>query len=187
MTTNKMQWFIDSYKNQTIQYKLANTHENFGTVVMPTGVGKSGLVYEDIIYTIDNLNTNKKIRYLFFKNGELITRESINKVNKTITVNVEIRPGIDVVEYYRLPVDTENVVFDGTPGYLSYGPRDNLNLLVPEVYDVEVTFSSILRFANLVKKSSNKVTASAAGTALSYTSPAINIASTLFTSAISII
>lgn len=60
-TISKMQWFIDSYKNQSIQYKLANTHETFGTIVMPTGVGKSGLVYEDIIYTIDNLNTNKKI------------------------------------------------------------------------------------------------------------------------------
>lgn len=60
-TQNKMQWFIDEYKNNKLNYRLLNTHENFGTIVMPTGYGKSSVVYEDIIHAIDTFDGNNKM------------------------------------------------------------------------------------------------------------------------------
>ena len=60
-TTNKMQWFIDKYNSNKLDYKIANTHANFGTVVMPTGYGKSSVVYEDILHTIDTIDATKVI------------------------------------------------------------------------------------------------------------------------------
>jgi len=87
------------------------------------------------------------LRYLFFKNGEIITRDKIFKLRDIVTVNVDIRPGIDTVSFYRLPFDTENVLFDGYPGYFSYGPEDNSGLRVPEIHDTEVTFDTKVKYA----------------------------------------
>ena len=56
-----MQWFIDNYNQNHLNYILGNTGMNYGTVVMPTGTGKSGVVYEDIVRTIDELTKGKKL------------------------------------------------------------------------------------------------------------------------------
>ena len=50
--TEKMDWFIEKYNNNELTYEIANTNKNFGTIVMPTGTGKSGVIYEDCIYNI---------------------------------------------------------------------------------------------------------------------------------------
>ena len=60
-STKKMQWFIDNYNQNHLNYILWNTGMNYGTVVMPTGTGKSGVVYEDIVRTIDELAKDKKL------------------------------------------------------------------------------------------------------------------------------
>lgn len=58
---DKMNWFVDKYNNKQLEYIVANSKQNFGTVVMPTGTGKSGVVYEDIIHTIDNNPKGHKV------------------------------------------------------------------------------------------------------------------------------
>lgn len=60
-TNNKMQFFTDMYKNGTLPYILHDTGYNFGTVCMPTGSGKSAVVYADIINTIDTNKNNQKL------------------------------------------------------------------------------------------------------------------------------
>ena len=59
--TNKMSWFIDAYNKGTLDYIIKNTKEDFGTICMPTGTGKSSVVYADVINDIDNNKDGKKL------------------------------------------------------------------------------------------------------------------------------
>lgn len=58
---NKMQWFIEMYNNNNLSYIIHSSKQLFGTVVMPTGTGKSGVVYEDIVKIIDNNPKRHKV------------------------------------------------------------------------------------------------------------------------------
>lgn len=57
----RMNWFVEAYKNNTLQYLLKNTNKVKGTAVLPTGAGKSGIVYEDMVYNILNRKEDEKI------------------------------------------------------------------------------------------------------------------------------
>lgn len=57
----KMDWLVKKYLENECEYQLHKTHEIRGTAVLPTGAGKSGIVYEDIIWKIDHANENEKI------------------------------------------------------------------------------------------------------------------------------
>lgn len=57
----KMKWLVDAYKKGTLEYRIKDTKESKGTVVMPTGTGKSGEVYADIIWHIDHIKHGEKI------------------------------------------------------------------------------------------------------------------------------
>lgn len=81
------------------------------------------------------------LRYMFFLNGQLIPHNDLHYFEGKLTINKVLRPGIDIVDYYRLPSDTVNCLFEETPGYFSYGPKDNYETIVPEVYDTIVEFS----------------------------------------------
>lgn len=68
--SDKMQWFIDAYKRRTLHdviskttggHTISDSGKYYGTVCMPTGTGKSGVMYEDIIYNIDTFHGNKII------------------------------------------------------------------------------------------------------------------------------
>ena len=85
--------------------------------------------------------------YIFFKNGELITHDKIKKTNDYVTLNIEIREGVDIVEYFQLPLESQVLLFAEEPGYFSYGPKDNYGILVPEIYDTVITFDKIVRLA----------------------------------------
>jgi hypothetical protein len=64
-TTNKMQWLIDKYNNGTIEYLIQNTKENKGTIVAPTGYGKSGVMSADCIWHINNVKDGEKFVFHF--------------------------------------------------------------------------------------------------------------------------
>lgn len=61
MAQNKMQWFVEKYQSNKLDYIINKTSEQFGTIVMPTGTGKSGVVYEDIVKRIDTHKAGRKI------------------------------------------------------------------------------------------------------------------------------
>lgn len=58
-TSLKMWWMINQFLDGNVIYEIHNTHEKKGTVVMPTGAGKSGVMFKDMIWHI--LNTPGKI------------------------------------------------------------------------------------------------------------------------------
>lgn len=53
MMGNKMQWLVDAFGNgtlcKTFKFRICDGGKNFGTVCMPTGTGKSGVMIEDIV------------------------------------------------------------------------------------------------------------------------------------------
>ena len=57
----KMNWFVEAYKNNALTYMLHNTNKCKGTAVLPTGAGKSGVIYEDMVYHILNRKDDEKI------------------------------------------------------------------------------------------------------------------------------
>lgn len=57
----KDNWFIDAYNNNKLKYVIAGTHRNFGVVKEPTGYGKSGVIFEDIVHNILNKNPERKL------------------------------------------------------------------------------------------------------------------------------
>lgn len=60
-SSKKMDWFINAYKCGNLEYTIHNTGEKKGTIVKPTGTGKSSKVYEDIIYHINHSSKDEKI------------------------------------------------------------------------------------------------------------------------------
>ena len=50
----KMNWLVKQHENGAIVYDIQNTKEKKGTIVMPTGAGKSGVMDKDIIYHIEH-------------------------------------------------------------------------------------------------------------------------------------
>jgi len=161
---NNLMVFVDGYKllpsqfeinSETNSIKILNSYveKEIYTVIIyiSDSLQYLGKIEDDLTWKYDThsftLDDYTYLRYLFFKNGELITRDYIHKINDIVTINVDIRENIDIIEYYRLPIDTENVLFYADPGYFSYGPEDISGLPVPEIHDAEVIFQSIVRLA----------------------------------------
>ena len=59
--TFKMGWFVEAYRNGKIDYALSNTGKSKGTAVMPTGAGKSGMIYADIVKKVNEAVDGEKI------------------------------------------------------------------------------------------------------------------------------
>ena len=53
---NKMQWLVDAFNSNTLdkifKFRISDGGKDFGTVCMPTGTGKSGVMIEDILRRI---------------------------------------------------------------------------------------------------------------------------------------
>lgn len=64
----KMQWLID--KGGIVQDKVFKTRENKGTIMIPTGGGKSGLMMENAIHYIKGNRLNRKMVFVF--NGPIL-------------------------------------------------------------------------------------------------------------------
>lgn len=60
-TTNKMQWLIDEYLNDSVKYEINETVRKHGAISKPTGSGKSSLFINDIIYRTVNKDPNRKL------------------------------------------------------------------------------------------------------------------------------
>ncbi len=66
MAQNKMNWMIEKFNNNTMDYIIHNTNEKKGTIVAPTGFGKSGVMFSDTIYHIMNSNAKKMVFHYAF-------------------------------------------------------------------------------------------------------------------------
>lgn len=61
MIKNKMQWLVDAHKSGKVIYEIADTKKLYGTICKPTGVGKSAIVFNDILYNINNRKNEKLV------------------------------------------------------------------------------------------------------------------------------
>ena len=61
MATCKMQWLIDDYNHGTEKFEIYDTGRHHGTIQMPTGSGKSALIFLDIIRRIDRKDPSRKL------------------------------------------------------------------------------------------------------------------------------
>ena len=124
--------FTNSITSKVIIY-LCQSLASFGKVTDdPT--------WDDALQSFE-LNDFEMSRYLFFKNGQLISHDQITYINNKIAIHTPIRPGIDIVEYYRLDRDAVNCLFFAEPGYFTYGPVDSFGNSIPIIYDAIVTVS----------------------------------------------
>ena len=155
--------FVDGYKLLPSQFEIINDgklkllNSYYGNDELRTVIiyASEGLKYvgnptrteswNQINHTFD-LEDYTYLRYMFFKNGEIIRRDEIEKNKNKVTLNVIIND-TDIIEYYMLPFDTLNLLFDTEEGYYSYGPKDNSNLPIPVVYNCQAIFDEIVRLA----------------------------------------
>ena len=56
-----MQWLIDDYNHGTAKFEIYDTGRHHGTIQMPTGSGKSALIFLDIIRRIDRKDPSRKL------------------------------------------------------------------------------------------------------------------------------
>ena len=156
--------FVDGYKLLPHEFTLdlENNHiiinrtmslnkMNKIIVYLSSKIQYIGNVAEDLTWELSTLsftlNDYSTFDYIFFKNGELIPHNKITYTDGTIKFNLEYRDGVDLIEYYKMPSDTQVLLFEEEPGYFSFGPKDNFSVQVPEVYDSIAEFDTIARLA----------------------------------------
>ena len=61
MATGKMKWLNDGINKGTVTYEIYDTGRHHGTIQMPTGSGKSALIFLDIIRRIDRKDPSRKL------------------------------------------------------------------------------------------------------------------------------
>lgn len=89
---NKMDWFVEKYKKSrdNFNYRIANSrsYSNYGTICMPTGTGKSSVMFEDALYEIKNCPKDKKLILHFstpiLKLGQQTINDFISILNTDI-------------------------------------------------------------------------------------------------------
>lgn len=85
--------------------------------------------------------------YAFFNNGALIPANKISVMGDKVSFNIQLRT-TDIIDYYRFPGDTIRLFFAETPGYFSYGPKDDYGSNVPTLFDAYVSVHThIIRLA----------------------------------------
>lgn len=144
--------YIIDKKNNSITIKSAFNEKPLSNVIVYT----SDAVYEgnveddfswDPTYNQFLLKDYTIERYIFFKNGELLSPDKIQKVGSYVRLNTVIKHGIDFVEYYRMSRDCYALTFTPDIGYLTYGPKDDRGTLIQNPYDCVITFDTIARLA----------------------------------------
>ena len=157
LTTSNVLVFINGYKILPSQYTITNdntiTLKNAYKDVLTSKIciytsapiAYLGLVNNDETWDPDlksmTLEDYTITRYMFFLNGKLLTHDLLTYDGSTVSFNITFRPGVDTIEYYRLPIETVNCLFPEAPGYFSFGRKDQYGVEVPVLYDTIVTFT----------------------------------------------
>ncbi len=89
----KMDWLVKKLnENKNYKYRIAETGQNFGTICMPTGYGKSGVIFEDVVKRIRNWKKGDKPLIINISSPILkLTQQTVNDMLQ-ILVNVN---GVD--------------------------------------------------------------------------------------------
>ena len=79
---------------------------------------------------------------MVFINGKKVKPTSISKEGEAISIMEEYTFGKDIVEFYAIPNAT-SLNFEGSQGYLTYGPFDDNKTKIPLYYDTIAAFDDI--------------------------------------------
>lgn len=159
MTNKTVMVFVNGYKllpseyvvnktNLTIKYKYPNVDYSTVIVYVSNEITYQGQTIQQSTWNASvntlQISDYSYSRYIFFKNGELIPNTKISVSNGTVSLNVEISQ-YDIVEFYRFEQATSCFVFEGNPGYYSYGPIDLYNSRISSLYDTIAQFENVVR------------------------------------------
>lgn len=94
-------------------------------------------------------NINNRIGYtkettLIFMNGQYVSPNKIETVNGYTYVNF-VPKASDKFVYYKLNSNTISINFESTPGITTYGPIDDYNITIPNLYDSSVSFDDLAK------------------------------------------
>lgn len=174
-TNNKMQFYIDSVNNGTRQIDtIAKTKRNFGTIVMPTGYGKSAYIFDDCIYNIIHKNPNKKLiicicSHILNLNAQtfmdfLAVLHGCNIVN-TVLNNYKVLLALnssDTIETYKEPVNGSNNIDEIRTFIYKDKNTKKIKTLLDDFnksdYDIALISScnkSLHKFINSIKNTKN--------------------------------
>ena len=154
--------FVNGYKlapseyevnrdENSITIKQTFTQKTISTVIVYTSADMvyEGNPEEDFSWEADKnqfyLRDYSVERYIFFKNGELLTPDRIQKAGNYVRLNTPIKHDVDFVEYYRMSKDCCALTFAPSPGYLTYGPEDERGITIQNPYNCIVSFDDIAR------------------------------------------
>lgn len=154
--------FVNGYKlssseyeidveNETITIPSCYTEKTMSNVIIYTS---SDLVYEGNVE--DDFSWDSSVneftlkdysieRYVFFKNGELLPPNKIQKIGSHVRLNTIIKHGVDLVEYYRMTKGCCALTFTPSLGYLTYGPKDDRGTLIQNPYDCIISFDNVAK------------------------------------------
>lgn len=160
--SNTLLVFVNGYKlssseytlneqENTITIKSSYTEKNISTIIIYTS---NDAIYEGNVE--DDFSWNSEYnqfllkdynvdRYIFFKNGELLPPNKIQKVGNYVRLNTVIKHDVDFVEYYRMSKDCHALSFTPSFGYLTYGPKDDRGMTIQNLYNCMIVFDNIVR------------------------------------------
>lgn len=174
-TNNKMQFYIDSVNNGTRQIDtFAKTKRNFGTIVMPTGYGKSAYIFDDCIYNIIHKDPNKKLiicicSHILNLNAQtfmdfLTVLPDCNMVNNVLNNHkvLLVLNSSDTIDTYKEPVNCSNNI-DEIKTFIYKDKKTNkiktvLDDFNKSDYDIALISScnkSLHKFINSIKNTKN--------------------------------
>lgn len=159
MSSNyKMSWFVDKYNSNSLEYIIKNTSADFGTIIMPTGTGKSGVVYEDIIHLI---NTKKSKRKLIINISCPILKLTQQFINDLFSVIYHIYNDNKKICFYINSSDSgQNYQNDNTqPLGININKFSKIiNFINSDIYDIAIVASchkSLYKFNQKLTKLQN--------------------------------
>lgn len=76
----KMDWLVEKLnEDKNYKYRIAETGQNFGTICMPTGYGKSGVIFEDVVKRIRDWKKGDKPLIINISSPILkLTQQTVN-------------------------------------------------------------------------------------------------------------
>lgn len=82
----KMDWLVKKLnENKNYKYRIAETGQNFGTICMPTGYGKSSVIFEDVVKRIRDWKKGDKPLIINISSPILkLTQQTVNDMLQTL-------------------------------------------------------------------------------------------------------
>lgn len=147
------QEYVIDEEDNSITIKSQFKEKALSTVIIYTSLDSiyRGNVEKDPSWNPETNEFNLKgyttSRYIFFKNGELLPSNKVQKVGDKIRLNTPIKHGIDLIDYYEMSQECYSLSFTPILGYLTYGPEDDKGTMIQNPYNCILTFNNIVRYA----------------------------------------